>query len=92
MGGPFSKGQVRAIFRDSILQLEIAAGTTLEHLCSLLTSWGKGHGQAIRVEVTWLPVRSDEVGRNPVGFFPTLSRASRDVLPWPERPATENEK
>ncbi len=92
MGEPLSKGWVKAIFRGSVLEFEVAAGTTLEHLCSLLTSWGKGHGQAIRVEVAWLPLRSNREASNPVGYFPRLTRASGDVLPWPERSAAENEK
>jgi len=60
------KARVKAIFRDSILQFEIAAGTTLESLCSLLALWGQGHGEAVCVEVAWQPRRAEIAPRSSV--------------------------
>jgi hypothetical protein len=55
MEKPCSDGRVKAIFQDSTLLFEVAADTTLENLCDLLARWGRGHGDAVLVEVAWLP-------------------------------------
>jgi hypothetical protein len=56
------KGRVKAIFQDSALQFEVAADISLGNLCELLARWGQGHGEAVLVEVAWLPRLSDGVG------------------------------
>jgi hypothetical protein len=48
---PTSRAKVKAIFRESTLQFELAAVTSLKELCALLNTFGQGHGDLLLVEV-----------------------------------------
>jgi hypothetical protein len=44
--GRVQRGRSRPFFENNIPQFEVAAGTSLEHLCLSLGTWAGGHGPA----------------------------------------------
>jgi hypothetical protein len=50
---PWSTAQVKAIFEESTLQFEVPPDIPLEKLCTLLATYGQGHGEPLLVEVSW---------------------------------------
>jgi len=50
---PYSKAWVKAVFSESTLRFEVPSDIALEKLCALLTTFGRGHGLPLLVEVSW---------------------------------------
>ena len=65
---PCSTAQVKAVFRESILQFDVAALTPLAELCKLLTTFGRGHGELLLVEVRCPSPSAEETARDAVSI------------------------
>jgi hypothetical protein len=51
-----SKARIKAVVAESTLRFEVPPDTPLEKLCTLLTTYGQGHGELLLMEVN-LPCR-----------------------------------
>jgi hypothetical protein len=58
---PSSKVQINAVFEESTLHFQVPPETPLDELCTLLATYGRGHGELLLVEVACFASRETSV-------------------------------